>query len=111
MANEFKKNVGSKVSKQDAEKWIEKFKKERKKDTESVFYGKDAFDAIFSNPDVTGISFFFARKPNKQGVDADDIVLVPTKEDGTLIWETTKDGITTSDVIETGLTCPPYCPK
>jgi hypothetical protein len=113
MANIFKKNVGGPVPKADAEKWIEKFDKERKKDTTSVFLGKDVFDTIFSDPTVTGISIFFARKM-KDGKDFDDVVLVGRREDGTLVWNgggTSSATATTEggNGSNTGLTCPPYC--
>jgi hypothetical protein len=114
MANEFKKNVGAQVSKKDALKWIDKFDKERKKDTKSVFYGRDAIEAILSDQTVTGISFFFARKSDEKGKHYDDLVLVGRREDGTLVWNdnpptqslTAGSG---SNAYETGLTCPPYC--
>jgi hypothetical protein len=117
MANEFKKNVGAQVSKQDALKWIEKFDKERKKDTKSVFYGREAIEAILADPTVTGISFFFARKSNGNGKDYDDLVLVGTREDGTLVWndnapaQTLGTSSSGSNTYETGYPCPPYCAK
>jgi hypothetical protein len=112
MANDFKKNVGGPVPKATAEEWIKKFDKERKKDTTSVFFGKDVFDTIFRDPTVTGISVFFARK-TKDGKDLDDVVLVGRREDGTLVWN--GDPALTVSTMEggagsnTGLTCPPYC--
>jgi hypothetical protein len=110
MANEFKKNVGGPVPKEECEKWIAKFDKERKKDTTSVFIGKDAIDAIFTNPSVTGISIFFSRK-TKDGKDLDDVVLVGRTENGTLVWNgggnaTTMD---TGSGTDNGLACPPTC--
>lgn len=116
MANDFKKNVGGPISKQEALKWIDKYDKERKKDTKSVFFGKDVFDQIFQDPRATGISFFFARK-NDGKKDADDLIMVPTTEDGTLLWtdnppeanaKTLDSGSSTYD---SAYLCPPYCPK
>lgn len=109
MANEFKPSVGKQVSKADAKKWIEKFDKERKKDTKSVFFGRDAILATLSLPGCTGISFLFARK------DVDDLVMVGTTEDGTLLWtdnppKETLDS-TGSNTFDFATTCPPYCPK
>jgi hypothetical protein len=115
MANEFKRNVGSQISKKEAQEWIAKYDKERKKDTTSVFYGRDCIEAIFKDPQVTGISFFFARKKNKEGRELDDLVLVGTKEDGTLVWNeeapSSKDDGASSQTYDGGLPCPPYCPK
>jgi hypothetical protein len=97
---------------------IERFDKERKKDTTSVFFGKDVIDAIFTDPTITGISIFFARKM-KDGKDFDDVVLVGRREDGTLVWNgggstsTSTSSVTTMDGggngTNSGLTCPPYC--
>ncbi len=114
MANEFKKNVGGPVPKATAEEWIKKFDKERKKDTTSVFIGKDAIDAIFTDSTITGISIFFARK-TKDNKEFDDVVLVGRREDGTLVWNgggstgnvTTMDG--NGNGTNSGLTCPPAC--
>lgn len=109
MANDFKKTVGGPIPKADAEKWIEKFDKERKKDTTSVFIGKDAIDAIFTDSTITGISIFFARK-TKDGKDADDVVLVGRREDGTLVWNGGGvNALTGGSGTDTGLMCPPYC--
>jgi hypothetical protein len=114
MANEFKKTVGAQVWKKDALKWIDKFDKERKKDTQSVFYGRDAIEEILKDQTVTGISFFFARKPNQEGKDYDDLVLVGRREDGSLIWNdnpptATLNSATGSNAYENGISCPPYC--
>ena len=118
MANEFKPTVGSQVKKADALQWIDKFDKERKKDTKSVFYGKDTILHIFKDKTVTGISFFFCRKGDKTGREYDDLVLVGTREDGTLVWNdkepTTTLSLTAvadagSGTYEEGTQCPPYC--
>jgi hypothetical protein len=115
MANDFKPTVGHQVPKADAVKWIDKFDKERKKDTKSVFFGRDAIEAILSDTRATGISFFFVRKyDDKQKKDIDDIVMVGTMEDGTLLW-TNDAPVNTMDsgsqTYDGGATCPPYCPK
>jgi hypothetical protein len=116
MANEFKPNVGKQISKADAVKAIDKFDKERKKDTKSVFFGRDAILALLSLPGSTGISFFFSRKfDDGQKKDIDDLVMVATSEDGTLLWtdnaaKTTLDP-TGSNTYDVSITCPPYCPK
>jgi hypothetical protein len=116
MANEFKANVGKQVAKADAVKWIEKFDKERKKDTKSVFFGREAILAVLSLPNCTGISFMFSRKyDDGQKKDVDDLVMVGTTEDGTLLWndnapKPTLDA-TGSNTYDFSVTCPPYCPK
>ena len=116
MAHEFYSNDGGKVKKSDAEKWITKFVQEREdqeNDTKSVFFGKDFLTEILRTPDCTGISFFFAKKYSDYSKkEVLDLVLVPTKLDGTLIWpETTegKDGPVQS-AYDSGKLCPPYCP-
>jgi hypothetical protein len=115
MANEFKRTVGAQVWKKDAAQWIEKFDKERKKDTRSVFCGRDAIEAILQDPTVTGISFFFARKADKDGKDRDDLVLVGTREDGTLVWNDNPPSASTAEIgsntYDSVYSCPPYCTK
>ncbi|HZI25073.1 MAG TPA: hypothetical protein VFD46_08350 [Chryseolinea sp.] len=117
MANEFKSNVGGKVSKDDAMKWIEKYDKEIRKDkstdTRSVFYGRDVLLKILSEEGSAGITFFFALKPNEAfKKDTVQLVLVPTREDGTHIWPNDDadakagGGAVAFDI---GYQCPPYC--
>jgi hypothetical protein len=113
MANEFSRSAGKQISKVEAEKQIDKFDKERKKDTKSVFFGTDAIQTLLNVPGSTGISFFFSRKfDNGQKKDVDDVVMVATAEDGTLLW-TNQDPASggTSNTFDFATTCPPYCPK
>jgi hypothetical protein len=114
MASIFNPKVGGKVSREDAEKWMKKFDDERhdkKKDTESVFFGKDFLQEIINTPHAAGVSFFFVKKHNKY-VDKEtlDLVLVPRKEDGTLLWPPSNNG---KDGGQSGydnsVPCPPYC--
>jgi hypothetical protein len=119
MANEFKPNVGGKVSKQEAMEWIEKYEKEMRKDkakdTKSVFYGRDVLLKILSIDGSAGITFFLGLKRNDAvGKDTVQLVLVPTKEDGTLIWS--EDGSAPTDdsgmiAFDGAYQCPPYCSK
>jgi hypothetical protein len=114
MANDFKPTIGGSVPKSDADLWIEDYDKEHRKDkgkdTKSVFYGKDVLLSILNQEGCTGISFFLASKHSdfaqKKTVQ---LVLVGRKEDGTLLWGTEgKDGGDPGSV-DTGLTCPPTC--
>jgi hypothetical protein len=128
MADHFKPTVGGRITKAQALEWIGKFEKERKKDTKSVFYGKDVLLRILKNDKISGISFFFCRKTDKNGKDYDDLVLVPTREDGTLVWgkdpsekqntafsiaasAETLDGDETEGPYEDSVQCPPYCTR
>lgn len=114
MANEFKRTVGESVSKQDAESWIKKYddehRKDKGKDTRSVFYGRDLIEKILDQEGCTGISFFLASKHNDWAKkDQVQLVLVGTREDGQLLWGTEgKDAGSTAG--DNGLTCPPVCP-
>lgn len=116
MPNDFKPSVGGKVSKKDAEAWIKKYDDERKdkaKDTRSVFFGKEFLLEILKTDEAAGISFFFAKKPSEFAKkDVLNLVLVPTKEDGTLIWPNLTQGKDESDpgAYNNGTTCPPACP-
>jgi hypothetical protein len=117
MANEFKSNVGSKVSKKDAMEWIDKYDKEMRKDkgadTRSIFYGRDALLSILSQEGSTGITFYLALKYNEAvKKETVQLVLVPTREDGTLIWP--EDDISakvdgSAGAFDFGTQCPPYC--
>ena len=116
MANEIKPNVGKQVSKADAQKWIDKYDKERKKDTKSVFFGREAIEAVLALPGCSGISFFFSRKYDEgQKKDIDDLVMVGTAEDGTLLWTDNSPSASNdgggSNAYDLSVVCPPYCPK
>jgi hypothetical protein len=119
MANEFKRNVGGKISKDDAMAWIEKYDKEvrkdKAKDTRSVFYGRDVLLKILSDESIAGITFFLGLKHNdavkKETVQ---LIMVPTKEDGTHVWADdsaeAKAGAGGGAVaFDGGYQCPPYC--
>jgi hypothetical protein len=118
MANEFKPTTGHAVTKNEALEWIEKYdrihRKEKDKDTKSLFYGRDILQRLLAQEGVAGISFFLALKPNDYAKkDTIQLVLVGTKEDGTLLWPSDgagKDG-DGGTAANAGLTCPPYCPK
>jgi hypothetical protein len=126
MAKNFKSNVGGKVSKKDAMEWIEKYDKEmrkdKSKDTKSIFYGRDVLLRILSEEGSAGITFFLALKHNEfANKETVNLVLVPTREDGTHIWPEDKSGAETSSraasasggggevAFDTGMGCPPYC--
>src|SRR5688572_16857125 len=114
MANDFKPTIGKKVLKTESLKWIKKYeddhRKEKTKDTKSVFYGKDVLQKIIDTPGATGVSIFLALKHSDHAKkDVVSFVLVPTKEDGKLIWVTDgdKDGETYG--WDDGRVCPPDC--
>jgi hypothetical protein len=114
MASIFNPKVGGKVSKEDAEKWIKKFdeeRKDKKKDVESVFFGKDFLQDIINTPHAAGVSFFFVKKYSEYaGKDTLDLVMVPRKEDGTLLWPTSDDGKDGGySGYDNSVACPPYC--
>jgi hypothetical protein len=119
MAQEFNPNQGGKVPKADAEKWIEKYdrehRKDKGKDIKSVFYGKEFINKIFAeNPQAAGISVIFGKKLNEySGKDDMALVLVPTTEDGKLLWPTMTNGKDGSEAAayDKAITCPPYCPQ
>lgn len=117
MANEFKRNVGGKISKDDAMAWIDKYDKEvrkdKAKDTRSVFYGRDVLLQILSDESIAGITFFLGLKQNEAvKKETVQLIMVPTKEDGTHVWA---DGGADARVgggavaFDGGYQCPPYC--
>lgn len=116
MAKEFKSNVGGKVSKKEAMEWIDKYDKEMRsdkaKDTKSIFFGRDVLLRILSENECTGITFFFGLKYSEAvKKDTVQLVLVPTREDGTFIWP--DDGAAargdSAAAFNGGFECPPYC--
>lgn len=117
MANNFDPKDGGKVLLADAEKWIKKFddedRKEKDKDTISVFFGKDFLKSIFDEaPEAAGISFFLARKASDFAKkDVINLVLIPRKGDGTLIYSSSAEGkdATNQYVWDSGKICPPSC--
>lgn len=117
MANEFKSNVGGKISKKEAMEWIEKYDKEMRKDklkdTKSIFYGRDVLLRILSEDGSSGITFFFGLKYNEAvKKDTVQLVLVPTREDGTHIWpedDASAQAGGGAVAFDLGLDCPPYC--
>jgi hypothetical protein len=121
MAKKFKSNQGSRVTKKEALTWIDKYDKEMRKnkatDTRSIFYGRDALLRLLSEEGSAGITFFLALKPLAKGKkETVQLVLVSTKEDGTLMWSdqkiSAKDGSGGgSGTFDQGVPCPPYCPK
>jgi hypothetical protein len=122
MANEFKPSVGKKIEKSEADKWIQKYDNEYRKDnkaqTKSVFYGRDVLLDILSKDGCAGISFFFCVQPNKaEGKDALGLVMAGTTEDGQLMdnSDTTTlakaSATSTYTTYDSGTHCPPYCSK
>ena len=117
MANEFKSDVGGPVKKGEALQWIDKYDKERKDrttDTKSIFFGRKILEEILAQPGCTGISFLFGMKYSDFAKkDVANLVMVGTREDGTLIWPENgagKDGMG-GVVADSGTMCPPYCPR
>ena len=116
MANDFKPTAGAKVKKVDAKAWVKEYddkkRKDKKKDTKSVFFGKEFLEKILDTQGATGISFYFATKYNAEvGKEVDTLVLLPTKEDGTIIWSTDPTLIEGDEYgWNDGLRCPHDCP-
>ncbi len=117
MADEFKANVGGSISKKEAEAWIEAYdrnhRSDKNSDTKSVFYGRDVLLEILSKDRCAGISFFFASKPDVgTKKEITQLVLVGTKEDGSLMWSEDDGAKEQADsAYDSGTPCPPYCPK
>jgi len=124
MAKNFKPNVGDKISKKEAMEWIEKYDKEMRKDklkdTRSIFYGRDMLLRILSEEGSAGITCFFALRYNEAvKKETVHLVLVPTREDGTHIWGEDsgpaktkgkgKTDIGGAVAFDGGVQCPPYC--
>jgi hypothetical protein len=115
MANEFKSNVGGKVTKKEAMEWIDKYDKEvrkdKTKDTKSLFYGRDVLLRLLSEEGSTGITFLLGLKYNEAvKKDSVQLILLPTREDGSFIWADDVAGAGGDAVaFDGGVQCPPYC--
>ena len=122
MANQsnFPPSAGSAISLEEAREMIAKYDKEHRKDkdkdTKSVFYGRELIEKILNqSTEVTGISFFLGCKPNQWAKkDTVQLILVGTKADGTLLWPTATSGKDMPDgggtAGDNGISCPPICP-
>jgi hypothetical protein len=116
MAKDFNTKVGGKVPKAEAKKWVkdydDKKRKDKKNDTKSIFFGKEFLEGILKTNGATGISFYFATKYNAEvGKDIDTLVLLPTMEDGTIIWSTDPTLIEGDEYgWNDGKRCPHECP-
>lgn len=115
MANNFPPTIGGSVPKKEAEIWIEDYdrehRKDKEKDTKSIFFGKDVLLELLNQDGCTGISFFLASKHSDYAKKKTvNLVLVGRKEDGTLLWgsDTGKDS-GDPGTVDTGLACPPVC--
>ncbi|HEY9004809.1 MAG TPA: hypothetical protein VIM75_01680 [Ohtaekwangia sp.] len=134
MAKDFTPNVGKKTSKkavdEGVKKFDEKFRPDKSIDTKSVFFGRDALLRMLSTEGSSGITIFLTYLPNPDVGNKETIqlALVPTKEDGTLIWKSDPENKSTiedaaalssnaaaassTDVsYSSGVPCPPYCPS
>jgi hypothetical protein len=117
MASPFNPEAGGEVPKEEALKWIEKYdkehRKEKDKDTKSVFFGRDILLRLLAQPGASGITFFFASKYSDFAKkDTVNLVLVARREDGSLIWP--DDSPTAKSdgggmTVDNNIGCPPYC--
>ena len=115
MANEFKPDVGKKIPKGQIKQWQTDYQNKYPGETKSVFFGREAIDAILKNTSATGISILFMRK-SEGGRVYNDVALLGTTLDGKLLWKDTggsgkdmpdDDGNGT----DSGLPCPTICPN
>jgi len=117
MENPFNPNIGTPVSKSEAMAWIDKYDKENRlekdKDTKSVFFGKDVLMKLLQG-DSAGITVFLGlRHSDFAKKDVVNLVLVPTSDNGTLLWQGAMPSAKASDngAFDVGTPCPPYCAK
>ncbi len=121
MAKKFKPTLGTKVTKKEAMSWIDKYDQEmrpdKKKDTKSVFYGRDVLLKLLSEEGSAGITFFLAlRREDSAKKETVQLVLVATTEDGRLLWENENavakiaSASASAGAYDGGFPCPPHCP-
>jgi hypothetical protein len=115
--SKFVPSVGTPITREEAREMINKYdnehRKDKEKDTKSIFYGRELIETILKQ-DVAGITFFLGSKPNLWAKkDTVQLVLVGTQEDGTLLWPSATSGKDMPDggtAGDNGLSCPPSCP-
>jgi hypothetical protein len=118
MEKPFNPDKGAGISKAEAMAWIEKYDREMRKDknvdTKSVFFGKDTLAKMLKGRSA-GVSVFLGLRYNEEAnKDVVNLILVPTAEDGTLLWDASAATALESDdsgAFDYGVGCPPYCPK
>jgi hypothetical protein len=115
MANNFPPSAGGSVPRSEAQTWIDDYdrehRKEKDKDTQSIFFGKEILLELLNQEGCAGISFFLASKHSDYAKKKTvNLVLVGRKEDGTLLWgsNTGKDA-GDPGTVDNGLICPPVC--
>jgi len=120
MPHPFEPSAGKEVPKSEAMAWIEKYDRELRKDkdadTKSIFFGKDVLAKMLEGKSA-GITFFLGLKYSEDvKKEVVNLVLVPTSDDGTLLWEASGASLKAdsgggSGTFDYGISCPPYCPK
>jgi hypothetical protein len=112
------KKAGKTVGNQKAQEMIDRYQKEHKDSTRSVYYDVDVIRGLLEVNGVEGISIFFAK--NDAGLNT--VVLYPVDADGKIIKNRESSELKTADTdsalaadlstaVNVGSPCPPYCPK
>ena len=114
MANEFKPDVGKKIPKGKIKQWQADYQNLYPGQTQSVFFGRTAIEAILKDTTLSGISILFMRK-SENGQVYNDVALVGTTLDGKLRWKATGSSgkdmhDDEGDGLDSGLPCPTICP-
>jgi len=120
MPNSFKPSAGNEVPQSEAKAWIDKYDREMRKDknadTKSIFFGKDVLAKLLQGKSA-GITFFLGLRYSEDvKKEVVNLIMVPTSEDGNLLWESPATSQTRADdggygAFDNGFPCPPYCPK
>ena len=107
----FKKADGGPISKSDAEKWIDRYKKKHPDGPWAFFFGDDIIQAVIGDKEAVGMRVYLGYKEH-EGQDQLQMVLIGAREDGSNIWPNSsgKDGGSGGMVGDNGMSCPPYCP-
>lgn len=117
MPTPFEPSAGKEVSKSEAMGWIDKYDTEMRKDknvdTKSIFFGKDVLAKMLTGKSA-GISIFLGLRYNDDAKkDLVNLVLVPTTNEGELLWKESAASARDDDggAFDVGTPCPPYCAK
>jgi len=116
----WEKKAGKVITKQKATDMIERYQKEHKDATRSVYYDVDILRQLIDTKGAAGVSIFFAK--NDEGRNT--VVLYPVDANGKIIYENESTALktastdsleaasntTTGTGVNVGSPCPPYCP-
>ncbi len=107
------KEIGNRMSKNKADKWVKKYKKDNPNNTFGWLYGSDILHSLLKEDGCDGIWFF--KGTTDEGEER--LVLYPADHEGNILDKKIKslgaksaDGDDDDGAADNGKQCPPHCP-